>query len=171
MLVVTSRLNGGLNQRVFLGLFRNIVVSVFLLNSSLEVTTNIGQSFLRLLDRSFPRSNSLHKVFNRNSSNVSYSCTKNISQIIKAHNSKVMNTHTTPVDTKEGNFRNQANCPLDNKCLTSGIIYQATVHNSNGRTETSVGLTENSFKTRYNNHQSTFRHQDKQTFTELSKYI
>ena len=138
---------------------------------NLEVTTNIGQSFLRLLDRSFPRSNSLHKVFNRNNTKVSYSCTRNISQIIKAHNSKVMNTHTTPVNTKECNCRNQANCPLDNRCLTTGLIYQATVHSSNGRTETYVGLTENSFKIRYNNHQSTFRHQDKQTSTELSKYI
>ena len=39
---------------------------------NLEVSTNIGQSFLRLLDRSFPRSSSLHKVFNRNNTKVSY---------------------------------------------------------------------------------------------------
>ena len=75
------------------------------------------------------------------------------------------------VNTKECNCRNQAGCPLGNKCLTTGLVYQATVHSNNGRTETYVGLTENSFKIRYNNHQFTFRHQDKQTSTELSKYI
>ena len=45
--------------------------------------------FLQLIDTNFPPANKLHKIFNRNTVKISYSCTQNISQIIKGHNKKV----------------------------------------------------------------------------------
>ena len=43
------------------------------------VKTKVGKSFFRLLDKHFPRSHSLYKIFNRNNVKVSYSCMNNAS--------------------------------------------------------------------------------------------
>ena len=58
---------------------------------SRNVSTNIGfgKKFLHLVDKHFPCSNKLHKIFNRNTIKVSYSCTDNMAKIIKIHNKKV----------------------------------------------------------------------------------
>ena len=53
---------------------------------------------LNLLDIHFPKSNKLHKIFNRNTVKVSYCCTENLSSIIKTHNKKVTNEKITPKD-------------------------------------------------------------------------
>ena len=51
-------------------------------------------------------------------------------------------------------------------------MYQATVINTISKEEqTFVGLTENTLKTRYNNHTSSFRNKTKKNSTELSKYV
>ena len=63
-------------------------------------------------------------------------------------------------------------CPLQGKCLTKSIVYQATVKNIDKNTEeTYVGLTEGTFKTRYLNHTSSFRNEKTKNATELSKHI
>ena len=50
-----------------------------------------------------------------------------------------------------------------------GIVYQATVkREDNGEEKTYVGLTEGTFKTRFNNHTSSFRNQQRKHATELS---
>ena len=54
-----------------------------------SVTTNIAQKFLRLVDRHFPKKSKLHKIFNRNTLKVSYSCMPNMSTLIKAHNNRM----------------------------------------------------------------------------------
>ena len=57
---------------------------------SKNVVTKVGHYFLKLLDKHFPRHHKLHKIFNRNTVKVSYSCTKNIKSIINCHNKKVL---------------------------------------------------------------------------------
>ena len=57
---------------------------------SKPVSTNIAKIFLQLVTKHFPRSHKLHKIFNRNTVKVSYSCMNNISKIIKGHNKKVI---------------------------------------------------------------------------------
>ena len=52
------------------------------------VSTNIAKIFLRLINRHFPKSHRLHKIFNRNTVKVSYSCMQNMSKICKGYNSK-----------------------------------------------------------------------------------
>ena len=44
---------------------------------SKNVVTKVGHYFLKLLEKHFPRHHKLHKIFNRNTVKVSYSCTKN----------------------------------------------------------------------------------------------
>ena len=41
---------------------------------SKNVETNVGKCFLSLIDKHFPKSNPLHKIFNRNTLKLSYSC-------------------------------------------------------------------------------------------------
>ena len=63
-------------------------------------------------------------------------------------------------------------CPLSNKCLTESVVYQATVTTTSADSpQTYIGLTENSFKTRYSNHKASFSKYYKRNATELSKYI
>ena len=50
--------------------------------------------FLQLIDTHLLPTYNLHKIFNRNTVKVSYSCTQNISQIIKRHNRKVTQNDT-----------------------------------------------------------------------------
>ena len=79
---------------------------------------------------------------------------------------------TNAVPPKTCNCRQPAHCLLDGNCLKSAVIYQATVATEDNRpAETYVGLTENSFKTRYSNHKSSFRDPNKRLSTELSKHI
>jgi hypothetical protein len=73
-------------------------------------------------------------------------------------------------NVKMCNCRQQNNCPLDGKCLSKEVVYQATVKTEN-KTETYVGITETSFKTRFNNHLTSFRQENGRNRTELSKYI
>ena len=54
---------------------------------NLEVETNVGQRFLKLVDKHFgnERKDKLHKVLNRKTLKLSYSCTQNFANIIKSH--------------------------------------------------------------------------------------
>ena len=63
---------------------------------SKNVSTNIGQTFLNIIDDEFPAGHPLHKIFNRNTVKISYSCMPNIKQIIDGHNkTKLSQTATT----------------------------------------------------------------------------
>ena len=55
---------------------------------SKNVKTNIEQRFLQLIDKHFPPSNKLHKIFNRHNVRISYSCLHNMSSFINRHNRK-----------------------------------------------------------------------------------
>ena len=52
---------------------------------SLNVKTNVGKIFLRLVKRHFPKENPPHKIFNKNTLKVSYSCMGNVASILSAH--------------------------------------------------------------------------------------
>ena len=70
------------------------------------------------------------------------------------------------------NCRKKENCPLDNKCLTPNIIYEAQItNNTNDERKKYLGAAETSFKERYSNHTRDFKHKRYMKYTELSKYI
>ena len=148
---------------------RNIIS--FNLPYSQNVETNVAKSFLSLIDKHFPKSHKLHKIFNRNNVKVSYSCTTNMGNIIKSHNRKILNEGSEPGSSQTRcNCRNKDLCPLDGKCLTNNVIYEATVTTTSGITNTYIGMTENDFKTRYNNHKLSFNRKHSHD-TVLSKRI
>ena len=138
---------------------------------SQNVRTNIPKSFLCLIDKHFPKSHKLHKIFNRNNLKVSYSCTTNMANIVKSHNQKILNENNEASDEKKCNCRSKNLCPLDGACLTKNIIYEATVTTSSGNARTYIGMTEHEFKTRYNNHKLSFKDRKHSHNTVLSKHI
>ena len=70
------------------------------------------------------------------------------------------------------NCRNKAQCPLENKCLTEKLIYQAEIVNdTDNEKKRYIGLAETTFKQRYSNHLKSFKHKKYSKETELSKYV
>ena len=112
-----------------------------------NIKTNIGKTFLELIDKHFPRSSKLHKIFNRNTIKVSYSCTENMSMIIKKHNKKIINNKATPT-TPPCNCRKKTECPLNGNCQQPSVTYQATAKIKNKPEKLYLGLTERTMKTK-----------------------
>ena len=138
-----------------------------------SVETNVGRTFLRLVDKHFPRTHRYHKIFNRNTIKVSYSCMDNMENIIKQHNSKILRG---PNEEGRGcNCQNPDECPLNGECLSTNVAYSAVVTHQESNEEiinkTYLGVTEPEFKKRHNVHQHTFRYRDTPNDTSLSKYI
>ena len=105
------------------------------------------QAFLRLVEKHFPKSNKLHKIFNRNTLKVSHSCTENMAQIIRKHTkeiTKISDKSTTPVY----NCRIKTKCPLNGSYFQPNVIYQATTKSKNNPEKIYIRLTERPWKQR-----------------------
>ena len=139
---------------------------------SKSVSTNIGKEFFNLLRIHFPKQHPWHRLFNKNTVKLSYSCTINMDGIIKAHNAKILRKQddSTEKDVKSCNCRDKSTCPVDNKCLRCNVVYKATVEYED-KTESYIGMTENTFKTRYTLHKSSLKHSKNRKQTELSNLI
>ena len=140
---------------------------------SKHVASNISRQFLNLLDTCFSPTSKLHKILNRNTVKISYKCMPNMKQIISNHNKTISNKdNNTESKTNNCNCRIKEACPVNQKCQTSSLIYQATVtRHDNNKEESYIGLTDNTFKTRYNGHTSSFRNEQYRNATTLSNYI
>ena len=95
----------------------------------------------------------------------------NMKQCIDGHNKAKLSQNAKTTKPKECNCRKTAECPMSGHCLKNSVIYQATITTADEPKQTYIGLTENSFKTRYTNHRSSFKNKSKKFSTELSKYI
>ena len=133
-----------------------------------HVSNNIGKKFIHLVNKHFPKEHPLHKICNRNTLKISYSCMDNMETIVKAHNKNVTTKNTHQED--KCNCRRKQDCPLPGKCTTKNIVYQATVTTTD-KNKIYFGLTSSTFKARYANHKASFNNRTKQNKTELSKYI
>ena len=137
---------------------------------NLEVKTNIGKEFLKLVEECFHPENPLSKICNRKTVKVSYSTTPNMEQIIAGKNAKVLNDQQNESPSKKCSCTKGKVCLLENRCLEKGIIYQATVEQQNKESKTYVGLTATDFKARYGVHKKSFEDPDYNP-TTLSKHI
>ena len=127
---------------------------------SKNVKTNIARSFLNLVDTHFPVGHKLHKIFNRNTVKVSYSCMNNVRSIITSHNTRIIK-RSQPQNsyTDNCNCRSKHACPLQNKCMGEDIVYKATVITNNTQNAKHyIGMTSNTFKKRYRDHIKSFTH-------------
>ena len=135
-----------------------------------NVKTNLGRKFITTIKKCFPKNHPLHKIFNTHTLKLSYSCMPNIKSIISSHNKKVLSTDPEPEQTdKNCNCRKKTDCPLQENCLQTNVIYQATV-TTDTTTETYVGLATN-FKERFRNHKTSLKLIKRRNETEVSKYI
>ena len=136
-----------------------------------NVQTNVAKIFLQLVNKHFPKKHKFHKIFNRNTVKVSYSCMENMASIIIKHNKKILNS--MPQNQDAGcNCKRKDKCPLQNNCLTQSVIYKASVKTEGIPDEKIyIGLTEGTFKKRFYNHQLTFCDRNYYKSTELSKHI
>ena len=129
---------------------------------------NIGKNFLRFLLKHFPANNNIHKIFNKNTVKVSYSCMKNMNSIISGHNHNTLNPKQKLLGC---NYRKKDSCPLNGKCLTPKVIYRADASNeANNNQKFYFDFAETTFKERYNNHQRDVKQIKYQYNTELTKY-
>ena len=109
----------------------------------------------------------------KNTIKLSYSCMSNIKQSIANHNKAILSKQKIEEEKiKLCNCRNRTLYPLQDNCLQKGVVYQTTITLTNTmREEIYIGITENEFKTRYNQHTSSFRLSHKSSATSLSEHI
>ena len=102
---------------------------------------------------------------------LSYRRMPNMAQAVANHNSKLLGEGT--VEEPRCNCRGgQPNCPVDGKCQTEGVIYEATVTEVISRNkETYTGLTTRRFKDRLYEHNTNMNNSKHRTETALSSHI
>ena len=97
---------------------------------SSNVKSNVGGGgggqFINLIGKHFPTGHKLHKIFNKNTTKVSYSCMANMTHdsIIKSHNDRTLKKAETlnRPQEKTCNCRSQ-DCPLRGECLMSAVNF------------------------------------------------
>lgn len=77
---------------------------------------------------------------------------------------------SAPTQVQMCNCRVKEVCPLEGKCLDTNSVYKATV-TSDQVVKYYYGPSEGQFNFRYKNHKKSFKNQNYENDTELSKYI
>ena len=115
-----------------------------------------------------PPGHPLHKLVNRNTVKVSYSCTPNMESVISSRNHKIL----SPPQPEERlcNCPKDTPCPLGGKCLSKNLIYEATVTQENNTKNSYTGLCSTTFKARLAIHKQSFKNENVNQ-TSLSKFI
>ena len=133
------------------------------------------------MDKQFKHDNILHKIFNRKALNISYSCTKNIFQIVSNHNKEINkefqnrtnNNNNNNSKQNEWNCKTRNNCPMNGICNLNNVVYQGIIYpkeNINDR-KTDIGISSTKWKIRYANHKYSFSHEHLKHKTALSKHF
>ena len=91
-----------------------------------------------------------------------------MAQTISGHNKRVIGSNR-PLEEDGCNCTSQ-DCVLDKKCLTENVVYKGSV-TTKEETKEYIGLTSNTFKQRYYQHNSSFNNPKKAHTTTLATYI
>ena len=141
---------------------------------SQTVKTNVARLFLRLLDKHFPRSHILRKLFNRNTIKVSYSCMENAAQIIKKYNQRTSSHKEKPIPSC--NCKNKDDCPMNlirrRLFQVQNVVYKCTVSATpNFPKRVYLGVAEGDWKQRFYNHKKSIKNKSYRNDTTLSSYL
>ena len=93
----------------------------------------------------------------------------NVQNIIKQANVRNLQ-EPQAVSDRQCNCNVPENCPLDGHCCISCIAYEATVK-TNNKEYIYFGISDGEWKKRFSFHTMTFRKQEYEGSTELSKFI
>ena len=139
-----------------------------------SVKTPIGKVFLQLLRKHFPHEHRYARIINKNTVKLSYSCMPNIQNIMKQRNEQLLREENIVEEERLCNCGNVDSCPLRGECLTPNLVYTSNV----SYTEENVnklavyhGSTSGPFKSRWHEHNSSFRLEYKRGSSTLSKLI
>ena len=138
---------------------------------SVDVDTDLGRRFFGLVQRHFPSGHKYSAIFNKNTVKLAYSCLRNMESRIKAHNKKLVQADLQPENKRRCNCQDKQRCPLDGRCLTEAVVYEAQLKTNLGQKFLYIGMTANDFKTRYNQHRHTFNNPDRRASTRLSEKV
>ena len=135
--------------------------------------SNIGRQFLQLLDKSFPPGHPLRKILNRHTVQLSYRTMQNFGAIVASHNAKVASPSTINLEDENCNCQGKdAICVMEGgRCKDCGVVYQAEVTAEGKPVMKYVGVTATSWKLRYGNHKTSFKHSFKRKNTKLAGYV
>ena len=93
---------------------------------SKTVKTKIGKFFFQLIKKHFPKEHKFHKIFNRNTLKLSYSCMPNIKTKINAHNREILRNIQSK-NAKHCNCQQKENCPMSGAYLQEILVYYPTI--------------------------------------------
>ena len=123
------------------------------------------------------RDNPLSRIFNRNTVKISYSCIKNMYNILSNHNRRLLNELTTRdrnPNVESCNSRNKEKCPLGGRCTTMNVVYQACIspmEQQKDRERVYIGISAGNWKQRWYSHRHSFSNPKHRYQTALSKYF
>ena len=109
-----------------------------------NVSTNIAKIFIKLVDKHFPCTHWLHKIFKSNTIKVSCCCMSNVQQLIKKHNNFIQNKKNKT--TRSCNWRHKNGCPLNWNCRTENVIYKYTSLMKSNVKKVYYGVSEGEFQ-------------------------
>ena len=93
----------------------------------------------------------------------------NMARSIAGHNSRLLQQQSVTPPAKCNCQKGIQHCLVEGRCLTTGVVYKATVTSQSG-CEHYTGLTSRSFKVRRKEHNSDFNNRNRKG-THLSTYI
>ncbi len=138
---------------------------------SVNVQSRVGKIFFDILDKNFPSHHKFHRLFNRCTVKLSYSCMPNMGSIIKNHNKKLLQQKEDETPVRTCNCMRPSECPLNGNCLVKNIVYKAIVSSPAMSDKYYYGASATTFKLRYGDHKSSINHHKYKSKSELSKYI
>ena len=126
---------------------------------SVNVKSNIAQTFLKLIDKHFPKGHHYTKIFNRNNVKVSYSCLPDVESHLKSHNAKILKKDEPVENARKCNcpVKKKDLCPLQGNCLIENVVYQGLIEHPKKIETSYLVLTKNHFKGREREHEHSFR--------------
>lgn len=94
----------------------------------------------------------------------------NAKSLIDAHNKKITHPTIQPNDPRTCNCIRKEECPLNENCLASSLVYEATINSNipNYAPKKYIGLCEGTFKKRFSGHKTSFNLERYKNSTALS---
>lgn len=143
-----------------------------------QIETKIGQNFLKLMDKHFPKSKEIGRYFNRQKVKVSYSNLPNVARQLKGINKailapeKILKLKGCSCEGGPDNcIVEGGHCLSDMVCYLGKLKYEQAHPTSGLLREVAkdyFGLTENEFKKRHSGHKTSFNLPAYKTATKLS---
>ena len=90
-----------------------------------SLSTNLGQKFLQLLDKHFPKSHILYPIMNRKKYKLAYRVSPSKKAIISSHNKRILNKTKPKPPPLPCNC--QKECHMPGECRIKSVIYQASI--------------------------------------------